>query len=214
MQVSRDQQAVTDLIHRPPGDELMLMVQTAHAVGDRPTFWRRLVLGKNAYSTWERGLIGERLVWAELKKLEAAAGWGFLNSIPIGSNGSDIDHLVVGPAGVFSVNTKHHVGARIWVGGDTFLVNGHRQPYVRNSRFEARRAGGLLSRASGIPVTVQGMVVPVNARDVTVKVPPRDVHVVNRKRLVKYLLALPPVLPPPVISAVFSAARTSSTWQT
>lgn len=34
---------------------------------------------------------------------------------------------------------KHHPGAKIWVDGDTFMVNGTRAPYVRNSRHEARR---------------------------------------------------------------------------
>ena len=45
--------------------------------------------------------------------------------------------------------------------GDIFLVNGHRQPYVRNSRHEAARAGRAgrpLSAACGFPVVVTGVV--------------------------------------------------------
>ncbi|SDC05781.1 Nuclease-related domain-containing protein [Raineyella antarctica] len=115
---------VRDLIYRPPGEELLPNIAAARAEGQRPTLLRRIVLGKDAYSTWERGAIGERLVWEELRKLDSRAGWGFLNSIPVGTNGSDIDHVVVGPAGVFTINAKYHDGARIWVGGDTILVNG------------------------------------------------------------------------------------------
>ena len=39
----------------------------------------------------------------------------------VGERGSDIDHLAIGPGGVFTINAKHHAGAKIWVGGDTFL---------------------------------------------------------------------------------------------
>lgn len=41
-----------------------------------------------------------------------------------GERGSDIDHVLIGPAGVFTVNVKHHPNSSIWVGGDTFMVNG------------------------------------------------------------------------------------------
>jgi hypothetical protein len=57
----------------------------------------------------------------------------------VGDNGADIDRLVIGPGGVFSLNAKHHPGGKVWVGGNTLMINGHRQPYIRNSRFEAQR---------------------------------------------------------------------------
>ncbi len=47
--------------------------------------------------------------------------WRVLHAIPVGERGSDIDHLAIGPAGVFTINAKYHAGAKIWVGGDTFL---------------------------------------------------------------------------------------------
>ncbi|SDC00317.1 hypothetical protein GA0111570_113110 [Raineyella antarctica] len=61
---------------------------------------------------------------------------------------------------------------------------------------------------------VQGVVVPVNAGDLTIRAQAEDVHVINRKRLRRYLLGLPTVLPPDAISTVFAAARLSSTWST
>ncbi|MFE7074420.1 nuclease-related domain-containing protein [Streptomyces sp. NPDC057620] len=35
--------------------------------------------------------------------------------MPKGSGGG-IDHLLIGPGGVFTINTKHHQGAPVWVG--------------------------------------------------------------------------------------------------
>jgi hypothetical protein len=55
-------------------------------------------------------------------------------------SGADIDHLVIGPPGVFTINTKHHRDARIWVGGNMVKVNNFKQPdYLRNSPVMRRR---------------------------------------------------------------------------
>lgn len=54
---------------------------------------------------------------------------------PGGRNGSDNDHVVIGPGGVFSLNAKHHAGGKVWVGGNTLIANGQRQPYLRNCAF-------------------------------------------------------------------------------
>jgi hypothetical protein len=110
----------------------------------------------------------------------------------VGDRGSDIDPLLIGPGGVFTVNTKNHPDATIWVGGNTFMTNGHRQPYVRNSRHEADRAAKLLTAACGFPVYVQGLIVivnvNVNAEDVTIKTRPDGVNVTWRNNLVNWLL--------------------------
>jgi len=41
-----------------------------------------------------------------------------------------IGHLL----GVFTVNAKHHPHTKVWVGGDTFIVGGHRVDYIRRPR--------------------------------------------------------------------------------
>jgi hypothetical protein len=71
----------------------------------------------------------------------------------------------------------------------------------------------LLGAATGQPVSVTGVVVPVGADDIVIKQPPVDVHVVNRMRLVKWMLARPETLDAPVIEAVYEAARRSTTWR-
>ncbi|MEV0525811.1 nuclease-related domain-containing protein [Streptomyces sp. NPDC050439] len=42
-------------------------------------------------------------------------GWRVLHGVPK-ANGGDIDHLLIGPGGVFSINTKNHDAASVWVG--------------------------------------------------------------------------------------------------
>ena len=128
---------------------------------------------------WRIGADGEEKVAARLAKVaKKDPRWRFIHAIPVGNRGSDIDHLIIGPGGVFTVNAKHHPGAKIWVGGNTFMVNGVKQPYVRNARHEASRAADILAAACGFPVHVEGVIVTVNADDVVVKSQPEGVSVV------------------------------------
>jgi hypothetical protein len=103
----------------------------------------RLVGARTEERAWRIGADGEQAVAAQLTRL--GPSWRVLHAVRVGDHGSDIDHVVIGPAGVFTVNAKHHPNTSIWVGGDTFMVNSQRVPYVRNSRHEARRAARRLS---------------------------------------------------------------------
>ncbi|MFH5823789.1 nuclease-related domain-containing protein [Georgenia sp. AZ-5] len=129
-----------------------------------------------------------------------------------GTKGSDIDHVVIGPAGVFTVNAKHHPGANVWIAGNTFMVNGARQPYIRNSRHEAARAARLLGAACGFPVPVTPVIAPVGAREITVKAGPEGVAVVARRRLARWIARQREVLDEARLESVRAAARRSTTW--
>lgn len=164
---------------------------------------------------WRIGADDEEKVAAQLTKLQGKdPRWHLLHAVPVGENGSDIDHVVIGPGGVFTLNAKHHPGAKIWVAGTTFMVNGQRQPYIRNSAHEAKRAARLLTAACGLPVTATGVVVPVGADDVVIKTPPDGVHVVYRRALAQWLRQQPTVVPDADIARIFAAARRSTTWRT
>ena len=163
---------------------------------------------------WRLGADGEEKVAAQFDKLlKKDPRWQFIHSIPVGSRGSDIDHLIIGPGGVFTANTKNHPNAKIWVGGDTLMVNGQRQPYVRNARHEAARAAKLLSEVCGSPVHVEGLIVLVNATEWEIKTPPRDVHVIPRRQIARWLLQHGEVLDQARQEAIFNAARRSTTWR-
>jgi hypothetical protein len=163
---------------------------------------------------WRIGADGEQAVAAQLVRLGQA--WRVIHSVPVGEQGADIDHVVIGPAGVFTVNAKHHPNASVWVGADTFLVNGTRTWYVRNSRHEAARASRLLTAASGQPVQVRAIIAVVGAhRGLTIKEQPRDgaVHVVSRKMIADHLRGLPTVLDPATVTALHTLACRSTTWR-
>ena len=160
---------------------------------------------------WRVGAAGERKVASRLEQL--GESWQVLHAVPVGDRGSDIDHVVIGPGGVFTINAKHHPDARVWVGGNTFMVNGHRQPYVRNARHEAHRASRLLSAAASTHVKVAGVIAVVGAhKGLAVKSQPDDVYVVARKEIAAWLKGMPQRLDPDQVELIVRVARRSDTW--
>lgn len=174
----------------------------------------RLTGAKTDERAWRIGADGEEAVASQLAKL--GPQWRVLHAVRVGNNGSDIDHVVIGPTGVFTVNAKHHPRSNIWVGGDTFLVNGQRLPYVRNSRHEASRAARVLTDHAGFPVEAVGVIAVMGAHNgFTIKRQPEDgtVVVVPRKRISQVLARLKPRLSAREIDAIYDVARRSSTWR-
>ncbi len=91
--------------------------------------------------------------------------------------------LLIGPGGVYTVNTKNHPGKRVWVGADTIMVNGQSPRYLPVARFEADRARKLLSRAVGFQVPTKAVLMFLTGTvlpRVTIKQMPGDVLVLDR----------------------------------
>ncbi|MGH3384389.1 MAG: nuclease-related domain-containing protein [Nocardioidaceae bacterium] len=203
-----------DLASREAG--AMARTQAQSLKDDAPvrTFLARALGIHSQERAWRIGAQGEEMVAARLATLvRKDPRWRCLHAIPVGTKGSDIDHLVIGPGGVYTLNAKHHPRAKVWVGGDVVMVNGQRLPYVRNSRHEAARASRLLSAACGFDVPVRGVVVLVGTRDVTVKRKPGDIHIVERRRLTRWLRSRNGLLDATALDAVHDAARRAATWR-
>ena len=73
--------------------------------------------------TFAAGARGERTVGRQLNKWAARYGWHVLHAVPVGQPGADIDHVVIGPFGVVTVNTKT-TGAAVWVGKHALTIGG------------------------------------------------------------------------------------------
>lgn len=204
-----------DLAGEPPGAAVReRAVAERQAQGWVRHFLARLRDTNTDERAWRLGADGEEAVAAQLEGI--GAPWRVLHAVRVGDRGSDIDHVVVGPGGVFTVNAKNHPKAAVWVGGDTVMVNGRRHPYVRNSRFEATRASRLLSERAGFPVPVTGLIAVVGARrGFTIKGQPADgaVVVVSRRRIARFLRSQPQRLGLREIDAIYEVARRSDTWQ-
>ena len=204
----------TDLGLNRPGQAAREQAVAHRQAAPVKTLLARVLRVHTDERAWRVGADGEEAVAARLAKL--GPDWRVLHAVPVGDRGSDIDHVVIGPAGVFTINAKNHPNASIWVGGNTFMVNGHRQPYIRNSRHEAARAGRLLTAACGFPVTASALIAVIGAhRGFTVREQPPggDVHVLTRREVDRWLRKRDAgVLGPLQVEAVHDAARRSDTW--
>ena len=205
---------VVDLAERRPGEHLQSTIDSLERSGRElkpaapPDFE-----GRRAYSSWHLGLLGEQAVAAELERLvELDPRWSFLNSIPVRTR-SDIDHLVIGPGGIFTINTKHHHGGVVWVAEGACLVNQTWRHYVNDSRAEAELARTRLSAATGVDIAVTGLVVMVGVEKLTVKAQCPDVQVLDQSELVDVLLNQPPALAADTTAAVLQASRNQTTWR-
>lgn len=159
---------------------------------------------------WAVGADGEEEVAWRLRKL--AEGWHVIHSVPVGEKGADIDHVVIGPPGVFTLNAKNHSGNRVTVTERGVYVNGKPTDYLRNSRFEGTRASKLLTAACGADVEVQPVIV-VMAADLKFKSKPTDVNVVARKTIARWLTTRPAVLTSGRVEEIYERARRDTTWK-
>ena len=193
-----------DLAANPPGatarDRATQEWVAAKQRSPFAAYARRIVGTQCDERSWRIGAKGEAVVGVKLNRL-TRNGWRVLHAVPVGVRGSDIDHLLIGPGGVWTVNTKTHPGGRIWISRTTVKVNGHSVPYLRNSRHEAARAARLLGAGLFDPPP-------------TVRSRPADVAVLTQFELLRWFRRLQPEHPASWVEEVYEIARRSTTWLT
>ncbi|CAL9510848.1 nuclease-related domain-containing protein [Streptomyces sp. enrichment culture] len=160
--------------------------------------------------SWSDGLTGERITGKRLNRLRSR-GWFILHAIQWAS-GSDIDHLAIGPAGVFSINSKRHRGKTVWYGDTAITVNGAVQRHIAVSQSEARRVSRALSRRCAMDVPVRPVISVVHAAKLTIKNANPPVLVLAVEHLDQVLSGLSPTLGPEQVAHIYSAARDPRTW--
>ena len=164
-----------------------------------------------AITSWAVGYVGEEHIALELSQLDER--WKVLHAVPIGEAGRDIDHVVIGPSGVFTINTKHHPGHVVDVKGDAIFIGPAYQPYIPKARAEASRASARLAAVLPPEIPVLPIITVVGAtirhRERTV-----GVEVVDADYLVYALTSEPEVLSSDAVDKVFAIARRSTTWTT
>lgn len=149
---------------------------------------------------------GQEEVGRQLRKL--GPGWQVLHSVPLGDH--VIDHLVIGPPGVFALVVRNHLKDRVKVKRSVVKVNGRTTSYLRDVRPPAHDASERLSGACGFDVEVRPVLVVLAAHLAEQQQP--EVPVVGRKRIARWLMEQPGQQPFETTSAVHAAARHPGTW--
>jgi hypothetical protein len=155
---------------------------------------------------WRRRAAGERRTARLLAPLERH-GWAVLHDLAVPRSRANIDHLVIGPGGVFVVDSKQYRGrlqldavGKLWHGRHPLA------PTLGAVSWEADRAAQVLTDPDVVvrPImAVHGAQVPWG------KVVTDGVPVVAAQRLPSMLLALPAVLGPERVAWLADQARVS-----
>jgi|GEM_PF-1050662 len=220
---SEDGPGWTDLARNAPG--IGLSYEAAR---------RRQAEGLGADRSWRVGRDGEAAVGELLAELTTPTrwerlrrrppGWHVLHSVEFvdehGRTRGDVDHVLIGPPGAVTINTKHHRAAQLTLDGDELLRGRHREPYVPKARREAQRVAEHLRpalRAAGHPelaerLTSRPLLAIVGAR-LVVRQWPAGVTVVMSEKLLHALRSIPAALDPGEVGAVYEIARRSTTWR-
>jgi hypothetical protein len=153
---------------------------------------------------WRQGSTRERRTARLLGSLERH-GWAILHDLAVPSSRANLDHLVIGPGGVFVIDSKQYSG-RLQVDASGRLWHGRYPlaPTLRAVSFEADQAAQVLPDpgVAVVPiVAVHGAQVPWG------KVVTDGVPVVSARRLPGMLRQLPAVLGPERVTALADQAR-------
>jgi Nuclease-related domain len=159
---------------------------------------------------WYVSAQGEMHVGAILAQLPPE--WATFHALPIGAQSADIDHLVVGPGGIFTINTKHHGGTVIRLGKDSMFVNGRPVPHLLNAEAEAARVTTLLRERMPLLPPVQPVIALVEPRQITVDEKPGQVKVVDASQLPRWLSGLSVMLSEPELDEVVDILDDPATW--
>lgn len=147
--------------------------------------------------------------------LSASDGWHITHSVVIAKEGYDIDHVVVGPPGVFVLNTKNHRDKTVWVSGFEYRVSGRRhERIIPRARSHAEIAASHLTAACGFVVRVFSALVIVGSAELIVENEAGGIKVVGYDSLLVWLRSMPSVLSQHDVDIIAAHVRSPSTWLT
>ncbi|MDJ0348156.1 nuclease-related domain-containing protein [Cryobacterium sp. PH29-G1] len=161
---------------------------------------------------WLRAAQAEIVVGDILARLPD--GYSVYHSLPIRNTAFWVDHLVVGPGGIFAINSKTHWDRDLAGSLRSIPIGDHAMPYLRDARFESAQITALL--AAGMPEAsvVQPMIVLVNPHKILLARKPDNVTVIDSTRLRRWLVARPAVFTALQQAALTAVVDDPAIWRT
>ncbi|MBM2620023.1 NERD domain-containing protein [Actinoplanes sp. LDG1-06] len=208
-----------DLAQNRPGQSAAEVADAYRHAQPLRSLASRVLGTKSDERGWRVGAAGEVKTARQLAKLTnpglfdriAPGRWYALHSIPIGERGRDIDHLAIGPPGVFVINSKNHQELVTATDAAVFL-GGRRTRYAEVAQDEAIRASRLLTAACSVQLPVTPMLSIVNAPTV-VRGCPRGVIVLRVDQVAEWLASRPVRYQASTVDKLFEVCRRSTTWE-
>ena len=137
--------------------------------------------------------------------------WDVLHDLPLGGE-STLEHLVMGPSGIFAVRTANHGDVEVVIDGDIVLAGGEPHDDIEVCVRQAVAAAQALTTAAGETVLVQPLLVVVSPRRLTVRREPSGVLISESSGLERMLTRAPSQLGGEQVARISDLADLETTW--
>jgi nuclease-like protein len=154
-------------------------------------WWRLRFHPSPETEAWRRAADGERHLARLLEPL-AKQGWGVEHDLPVRGAKGNLNHVVIGPPGIFAIDVRHYRG-RLRLSHDGLLWHGHTflLPTLSATRSKADR---LQDRIAAADVWVSPIIAVLGGMVPGGQVTSMGVTVIPARRLPGVLRSLPPTL--------------------
>lgn len=144
----------------------------------------------------------------------AADGWAVLHDVPLSRQGDAVQHLLIGPGGIYAITVHVHLGANVQVDRRSLYVNHRTVPYLRDARLQAHRIERVLGKASSTFVSVRAVVVVHTGALAAPRVTkmPEDALVLGRTDIPGVFRRLPRRLTDDDVAMLARVALRKDTW--
>jgi hypothetical protein len=118
--------------------------------------WRLRFRPSEQARTWQRGAQGERCTARLLRRL-ARVGFVVFHDLAVPGSQANVDHLVIGPTGVFVIDSKQWTGS-VHQGADGLVWHNHYRldRTLETVRWEAETIGRMLGTRAAALLCVHG----------------------------------------------------------
>ena len=194
---------------------VIFIIECLHAFGlVKPNIWigalvmllataiaaRKIIKGLPKYRMMKRGEEGERIVAQYIERDLIPQGYSVFHDIQLEKDGKtfNIDHLLVGPNGVFAVETKNYSKptrgeARVTYDGRQLLWNGQtRRDEDKQARSIAAAAHEYIADLTGISVIVRPVLCAIGWFAASTALYQHPVLLVMEKTIGSVILKVPP----------------------
>ena len=161
---------------------------------------------------WLRAAQAEMVVGDILARLPE--GYSVHHSLPIRNTAFWIDHLVVGPGGIYALSSRTRWDRDLTGSVRTIRVGNHIVPYLRDARFESTQITQLLAGAMPATAVVKPMIVLVNPHKIRLNRKPDVVTVIDSPRLRRWLVGRPRQFSAEEQATLTGVIDDAATWHT
>ncbi|NMC67630.1 MAG: NERD domain-containing protein [Spirochaetales bacterium] len=167
--------------------------------------------GYNEGYSWIKGDKGEKIVSLYLEDLPS--GYFVFNDVNIPNGKGNIDHLVIGPTGIFLIETKNYSGF-FKIDGDNWSIGNSNRKLKKNPgtqvKLNALDLSKFLNKKLGKKFWVYGVVTLLNNNFKLIKKPNRY-YVVGAGNLTKFILKFQNKIDKKTVNNIFNLIQDYST---